>query len=206
MQIENLLFILLIAMAVLFRLLASKVGEAKKGSQNPDQRSTVTPQASEPTRRAPKETDAERIRRFLEALGQPAGSLPPPPVAHRTEIPLRPVAPIKPPPSMRPFSFPQGRLTPEERGKKAVSLHKIPEVPAPIFEVHEAALPSEPPPSAKSLPETYAIAAEPRTDAPRTETYVATLLRSSTGLRNAVILREILGPPRGLSAELIGTA
>ena len=35
MHIENLLFILLIAMAGLFRLLASKVGEAKKRQAGP---------------------------------------------------------------------------------------------------------------------------------------------------------------------------
>ena len=34
MQIENLLFILLIAMAVLFKLLASKIGEAKKRQED----------------------------------------------------------------------------------------------------------------------------------------------------------------------------
>ncbi|HYK23483.1 MAG TPA: hypothetical protein VEU75_02330, partial [Candidatus Acidoferrum sp.] len=35
---------------------------------------------------------------------------------------------------------------------------------------------------------------------------VATLLASTSGLRGAIILREILGPPRGLrTIEFIGT-
>src|SRR5207249_4713508 len=76
MHLDNLLFILLIAMAALFRLLASKAGEAKKTLQNPDQRSTTSPQLGETPRRAPVEPDEERIRKILEALGQPATSRP----------------------------------------------------------------------------------------------------------------------------------
>ena len=51
MHLDNLLFILLIAMAALFRLLAHKAGEAKKRSQKPDQRPTATPQPDQPIRR-----------------------------------------------------------------------------------------------------------------------------------------------------------
>ena len=97
MQIENLLFILLIVMAGLFKLLATKVGEAKKRQEDLDRRSATGPSAGEPMERAPVESDAERIRRFLEALGQPTGSRPPPPVVPRTDIPPRPLAPVKPP-------------------------------------------------------------------------------------------------------------
>src|SRR5437660_7335541 len=98
MHLDNLLFILLIAMAALFRLLASQAGDAKKRSQKPDQRSTATPQPDQPIRRAPVESDEERIRKFLEAIGQPATSRPPPPVVPRTNIPPRRLAPVHPPP------------------------------------------------------------------------------------------------------------
>src|SRR5438128_10417391 len=98
MHLDNLLFILLIAMAALFRLLASQAGDTKKRSQKPDQRSTATPRPDQPVRRAPVESDEERIRKFLEALGQPSTSRPPSPVAPRTDIPPRPVAPVHPPP------------------------------------------------------------------------------------------------------------
>src|SRR6266699_317110 len=97
MHLENLLFILLIVMAALFRLLASKAGQTKKKLQNPDQRLTTSPQLGELPRRAPIESDEARIRKFLEALGQPATSRPPPPVAPRTNIPPRPLAPVQPP-------------------------------------------------------------------------------------------------------------
>src|SRR6266568_7185473 len=117
MHFENLLFILLIAMAALLRLLATKAGNAKKEPQKVDQGPTITPKIGESIRRARVESDEERIRKFLEALGQPTTAKPPPPIVPRTDIPLRPVAPIQPPADMRPFSLPQRRLTSEERQK-----------------------------------------------------------------------------------------
>jgi hypothetical protein len=191
MHLDSLLFILLIAMAVLFRLLASKAGESKKGAQKTDQRSTVTPQVSEPIRRAPRETDAERIRRFLEALGQPATSTPPPPVVPRTNIPPPPLAPIQPPPG--PFSMPRGRLT---------SL-----VTSPVFEVQERQVQIEPPSDIKSPAKTAAGDSRQKTGIAATGTDIAALLQSSAGLRNAIILREIFGAPRSLqSFDLVGSA
>src|SRR6266487_6859979 len=123
MHVENLLFILLIAMAVLFRLLASKAGGTKKKLQNPDERSTTSPQLGEPPRRAPIESDEERIRKFLEALGQPATSRPPAPVVPRTDIPPRPLAPVQPPTASL---APPWKLTREERRKRMVILRERP--------------------------------------------------------------------------------
>src|SRR5205809_2136 len=109
MHFETLLFILLIAMAALLRLLATKAGEAKKRPQKSDQGSRTTPQVSKPIKRAPVESDA--------------------------------------------------------------------------------------------------IDTEPKTKGARTGTDIATLLRSAAGLRNAIILREIFGPPRSLqSLDLVGSA
>src|SRR6266540_7343344 len=115
MHIENLLFILLIAVAALFKLLTSKAGEAKKRQEDLDRRSAMRPSAAKPIERAPVESDEERIRRFLEALGQPTGSRPPPPVVPRTDIPPRPLAPVQPPPG--PFRMPRRGLISEERRK-----------------------------------------------------------------------------------------
>src|SRR5213596_1673095 len=50
MHFENLLFILLIAMAALLRLLATKAGNAKKGPQKVDQGPTITPKIGESIR------------------------------------------------------------------------------------------------------------------------------------------------------------
>jgi len=192
MHLDNLLFILLIAIAALFRLLASQAGDAKKRSQKPDQRSTATPQPDQPIRRAPVESDEERIRKFLEALGQPATSRPPPPMVPRTNIAPRPFAPVRPPPIPTARDF----LT-----RKKKQLFETPKTPGPasIFELHEAPpLPPEAPGSFKPAAEAYAMATEPKTKVARTGIDIAALLRSPTGLRNAIILREIFGPPRSL--------
>lgn len=238
LHIDNLLFVLLIGMAALLRLLASKAGDAKKKSQQPGQTPTPrpAPQREQQIERAPEETDAERIRKFLEALGQPTTSKPPPPVAPRTDIPPRPVAPVRPPPSMLPFPpAPPRPLTREEQRKRAVILHEgaagtseewlrkinypgqtvqptapkkifIPQVTkAPAFEVQEQT-PATEPPQIKSTAEAYAAAAA-RIEPAATEINITLLLRSPSGLRNAIILREIFGPPRSLQPlELVGSA
>ena len=200
MHLENLLFILLIAMAVLFRLLASKAGETKKRLQNPDQRSTTSPQLGETPRRAPVESDEERIRKFLEALGQPATSRPPPPVVPRTNIPPRPLAPVRPPP------IPTARNVLARTKRKVVEVPKTPAL-ASIFEIQEAPPSLTPKDSIKSPAERYTTSAGPKAKLSGSVTDIATLLRSTAGLRNAIILREIFGPPRSLQPfDLIGSA
>src|SRR5437870_2846832 len=93
-SLDNLLFFLLIAAAALFQMLSKAVSKA--GKKQSDE--TSTPPTPPQVRRAPTASDADRIRKFLEALGQPPTSTPPAPVAHRTDIPPRPVAPVQPPP------------------------------------------------------------------------------------------------------------
>jgi hypothetical protein len=200
MHFENLLFILLIAIAVLLRLLATKAGEGKKRPQKSDQRSRTTPQMSEPIRRAPVGSDEERIRRFLEALGQPATSKPPPPIVPRADLPPRPLAPVQPPP------IPTARNILTRRKRQIAEPPRFP-APAPISERPEAVPPRELPASIKPGVEAYAIDTESKTKAASTGTDIATLLRSTAGLRNAIILREIFGPPRSLQPlDLVGSA
>jgi len=203
---DNLLFLLLVAVALLFRWLASKAGQTSKGSEESERRSTSTPQTPPPIPHASAEADEERVRKFLEALGQPTTAKPPPPIVPRTDIPPRPVAPIQPPASMRPFSLPQRRLTSEERRKKRVILHTAPLASAHAFEVRETTLSPEPAPPIIGRPaEAYAIATEPASKPEQSKADIAALLRSRSGLRNAIILREIFGPPRSLQPlDLVG--
>jgi hypothetical protein len=69
---------------------------------------------------------------------------------------------------------------------------------APAFEVHEGPLPVEPPPIIKAPVEAYAAATRPIAKGAELKTDIATLLASKSGLRDAIILREIFGSPRSL--------
>src|SRR4026209_681810 len=168
-SLDNLLFLLLIAVAALFQLLSKALSKAGKSDSN-ETSSSPGPKGPQPIRRAPRESDADRIRKFLEALGQPPSSSPPPPVLPRTDIPPRRLAPVQPPPVI-PGMWRLPRQRPEKPDvsksdsaplEHASGLQQIvpPPVPAPgapAFEVHEA-LPVElqPPPIIKSLIESYA--------------------------------------------------
>jgi hypothetical protein len=68
-----------------------------------------------------------------------------------------------------------------------------------MFAVHETGAPPEPIPglTGATVPEDRT---QPQIAASARNIDVATLLRSPMGLRGAVIVREILGPPRGLRA------
>ena len=205
-SLDNLLFFLLIAVAALFQLLSKTISKAGKSDSN-ETSSLPKPQTPRPIQRAPRESDADRIRKFLEALGQPPTSTPPPPVAPRS------LAPVQPPPVI-PGRW---RLPREQREKPDVSqkesfpleqpsrLQQIvppPESPpaAPVFEVHEAVpVELQQPPIIKPPVEVYAATQTVAKHADFTMN-IATLLVSKSGLRDAILLREILGPPRGLQA------
>jgi hypothetical protein len=211
-SLDNLLFFLLIAVAALFQLLSKTISKAKKSDPN-ETSSSPRPQTPRPIQRAPRESDADRIRKFLEALGQPPSSSPPPPVVPRIDIPPRRLAPVQPPPVV-----PGVWRLPRERAEKAdVSptestpaeppghLQQIfpPVVPSPAGPGFQVEL--QQPPIINPAVEAYAIpkgfvvgtTADFKTD-------IATLLASKSGLRQAIILREIFGPPRGLqTVELL---
>ena len=213
-SLDNLLFFLLIAVAALFQLLSKALSKAGKSDSN-ETSSSPGPQTPRPIQRAPRESDADRIRKFLEALGQPPSSNPPPPVLPRTDIPPRPMAPVQPPPTLVPRPW---ELLREERRKRDArrkssppeqAIHPEEVIPPPVpvpaasaFEVHEGALPLEPqqPPIIKAPVEAYAVAARPSAARTDSKGDIATLLGSKSSLREAILLREILGTPRGLQA------
>ena len=212
-SLDNLLFFLLIAVAALFQLLSKTISKAGK-SDSDETSSLPRPQTPRPIQRAPRESDADRIRKFLEALGQPPTSTPPTPVAPRTDVPPRPLAPVQPPPVI-PGRW---RLPREQREKPDVSqkesfpleqpsrLQQIvppPEPPpaAPAFEVHEAlAVELQQPPIIRPPVEAYAAATQAVAKRADSTMNIAKLLASKSSLREAILLRDILGPPRGLQA------
>jgi hypothetical protein len=206
---QNLIFIIVAAVVGISRLVARITENAREQSERRKKQAQARgqqqqpPQAQQPppvfTR--PK-TDEERVREFLEALGQPAGTVPPPKIQPRTDIPPRPVAPIPPPPFPRPFS--PVLLKPiAEKARRIFTPRPatpVPEVSSEAAEpgawlreeekIEEAA--------AKFETATRATAAE---GAPaRVEGAInwRNALRSRESVRAALVLREILGPPRAL--------
>jgi hypothetical protein len=206
---ENLLFLLFIGIAFFFQILTRAATKSNKRPGDTQRRSTSMP----PVPRQQPETDEDRVRKFLEALGQPTTSTPPPPVRPRTNIPPRPVAPVQPPrgawpeisrkiPATEPrqvesakrIQFP-GQITEPPYEQKTFR----PQMPSPVFEVHQTTAAPEPPPPPITTPATaYAIATEPEVVRRKDQIDLVTLLRSPEGLRNAIILREVFGPPRSL--------
>ena len=193
LHIDNLLFLLLVAVAMLFRWLASVAAKSGKDSEDPNTRSTSIPP---PIPRAPANSEEERIRKFLEALGQAPGSRPPPPVTRRpqttlareepkrTFVPAVPKRQIATPPVVQKTSPPQAQ--------------------DPVFELKEA---PAPPPVMTTPAPVYLAATQPVIQPAEDKIDILALLRSPAGLRNAIILREIFGPPRSLqSFEQIGSA
>src|SRR5712692_8944481 len=148
---ENLLFLLFVAGAFLFQLLTRAASKTSKNADESQRRSTSRPQTPPPIPRAPAETDEERIRKFLEALGQPTTSKPPPPVTPRPTYQKPVVLPHMPPfgsplPPLttRPPDLPRkiklpGQITPTYEAKTFT-----PKVAEPArFEVHEGQIEPE---------------------------------------------------------------
>jgi hypothetical protein len=131
-------------------------------------------------------------------------------VRPRTDVPLRPVAPVTPP--LAPFSRPQGRLTrkilPRETAKPAYQEKPsvAPATEPPVFEIREeiTTTKSEPSPLVATTVEAYVAVTQEATPERKD---INRLLKSPTGLRDAIILREIFGPPRSLQPfDLVGSA
>ena len=207
MHVENLLFILLVAVAFLFQLLTRAAKKAGESYSETNRRSTPPLPAPPPVPRAAMQTDEERIRKFLEALGQPTTAIPPRPVVPRTDIPPRPLAPVQPPSG--PLSSLR-KVIREASRKRTIILHESPVGTPGEWLREESVLASaetgtQPTKILSQQTAELPIAASARPTATNLE--ITTLLSSAAGLRNAIILREIFGPPRSLQPlDLVGSA
>ena len=152
-------YLLLIVFIALVRWLASK---AKSQTQTPE--APLPPAAA--NRPIPRggsgDTEEERIRRFLEALGQPPGTTPPKIAPRRREVQPK-IFPRLPPLTTAPPPLPEPTATP-------------PPMPMEMGSVVSSAI--RRPISARSD--------------------LRLKLGTPKDLRNAIILREIFGPPRSL--------
>lgn len=200
---ENLFFLALVAVVGLVRWLA----QAAENKRNAEAAKRADPAPDTPLPRAPAQSEEERIRRFMEALGVPKGAASPPPKV--TPRPAKTILPVDP--------FPTGQ-------------HKFP----PFFPSPAKPTAPETPPQALPLPTAgTTMLAEPKREPIRSVDYnvdrnaerlageisaavqpassgggdtrkrdartgVAARLATSEGLRDAIVLREIFGPPRSM--------
>ena len=188
-HLDNFLFLIFFAVAILFQLLAraaSKTGRRPRDDSN--RRSTSSPQPR-PSSRQPEETEEDRVRQFLEALGQPTTSKPPPPVATRPTYQKPIVVPRRPIPS----PLPPLTTRPAESERRIFQ----PRSEAPTFAVEAGPPPVAPIREAEVVAASRPVASQ-SISKPEAKIDLAVLLKSTSGLRDAIILREIFGPPRSL--------
>lgn len=161
---EQLLILLLIGAGAVVKMLIERA--QNKGSDAP-------PAAPMLPRRGPApQTEEERMRKFLEALGMPSGSSPPPPVQPR-RVP-------EPPPRRIPVPPPIPRPAAEVKPKPV-------ELPREVIVV---------PPDALTPPTPTLI--EAPSPLPAGAPNFRALLRSPETARTAILAAEILGPPKAL--------
>ncbi len=171
----NLLFFLFLIIAAVVRLI-------RNAKENIGEDRPPSPE--------PQPRDSKMERALREALGNPPNTEAPPKIQPRTNLPPRPVVRIEPPPL-----FTAGGRNLWERAKAkakgprpapATVERNAPTIPIGISTLRPPVIPK----------------AEPAAAAPAVWRQ---LLRSPDSLRNAVILREIFGPPRGLQPFDSGT-
>ena len=212
-HLDNLLFLLFVAIAIFFQILTRAATKSRRRPGDTTRRSTSPSQRARPIASGSEDTDADRIRKFLEALGQPTTSKPPAPVAPRPTY-QRPAAlphvgPMKsplPPLTTRPPDLPRDIKLPGQITLTREARTFRPKVAGPpVFEIRQGPPSLEPSPVIKTAAEAYAIAIQPISKSAEAKIDVATMLRSTSGLRDAIILREIFGPPRSLQPlDLVG--
>ncbi len=205
---ENYLFLILVAVVGVIRWVL-QAAENKRNAEG-QKRGPVLPTGSSsspaPKRAAAPQSEEERMRKFFEALGVPTAGTPPPRVPPRSVTPK--VAPQKrkflP---VDPFPVPSARLN-----QPAPPLPPVVVAPPLASSGRVPALPPPPLPT----PATTVFRASPGLPAPaaefevheieldRTEKETAGLeslasrLATPQGLREAIVLREIFGPPRSM--------
>ncbi len=205
---ENILFIALVAIVGLVRWF-TQVAENKRNAEAEKQAGTpAAPVSAAPSRRAGPQTEEESVRKFLEALGVPASSPPPP------KVQPAPKQPAAPKPAPRPKIMPVDSF-PAPRGRRVDPRPPVaaPPLPPPVY-TPSAFPPAEPTrrkrarvaEAASSAFEVQDLGAalHPR----KTEAANAALvarLATPQGLRDAIVLREIFGPPRSMQPrDVIG--
>ncbi|MEO8354062.1 MAG: hypothetical protein ABI680_20220 [Chthoniobacteraceae bacterium] len=197
----NVIGLLIFAAVALINWIAQSKA-AKKAKEPQDLKSEAPP----PRSVSPDQPDPEqeRLRKFLEALGIPQDEAPPPrrmspervnppPLPKvRADLPARgkpraEVKPQRPARRIEPVSVPESAFQPPPQPVFAAAIETV--TLTDDLKNYEAA--------AFSYESLHADSDTPRRDQP---SRAARLLPSSAELRKAIVLREILGAPRGLQS------
>jgi len=201
---------------VLVFVVITKAIAASRQNQVPPPRPRDT--GPRPPRQAEQpDSEEERMRRFMEAVGLPGGGAggaggavkPPPVVRPRPQAQLRPLPPIQPPgetsyptpgrlrrartdtpPVMRPAPAPIQRVAPVQQAPSVQpAMRSVEAAPRPI---------SQKVPEAPPVAAVFSAYAQDATPAPEVYTSRGLLLdlRNPQTVRQAIVFREILGPPK----------
>lgn len=184
---DTLIFLVLAGIALVFKWFNR---ERTDETETPPPR---TPAA--PVSRAPAQSEEEKIRRFMEALGAPPGSQPPPPVRPR-QITPRPAVTRTTPPTRKPPAKPKRSWA--QPLPPLVTTPREAVLPPPVVVVPEPTAPEVvlvEPPRAVVGPQ---AATRPLPAATARRSSLGEFLRTPGSARQAMILREVLGAPRGL--------
>jgi len=214
---QNIIFIIIAAIVGISRLVSRISENARKQDQRKPPPRAQAPPTAQPVQRTPPKTDEQRVREFLEALGQAPGSTPPAKVQPRTQIPPRPLAPVQPSASMRPFAKPEFR-TWREQAKEIVVLQQPTKIAPP--ELKRVVVPPIVAAASENEPGAWIAPEQPQTVAAPTKTSIARAsdqgtqtvrasadtiwkqsLQSLEAVRTAIVLREIFGPPRAVQSS-----
>jgi len=199
--IKLIFFIVIIVGSLIVQGIKKLRGEADEEEQPTQPRRSLPtrPVAPPPTR--PYNAQSEEVRKFLEALGKPRTTPPPPPV-------LRPIAqrsPPQPPPPVRrrPVAPPPRPVLVSSQG---FSEEEEQEGPHNIITGESTRQPIRPLEQIDLSKEMEAVMVQPYKMSPVASTIptlaisrasqLAKMLADKTNVRQAVVLAEVIGPPK----------
>lgn len=177
-MLDHPIILLIVLAAGLLRWLSQRSESGKPDSERPNVPGQPIPRGGE------TQTEEERIRRFLEALGQPTTSPPPPKVAPKREFQPNKLPPLTSAPP--PLPIPVAAVTPPPPFPATRRVFTPAVVQEMGFELRDLGAQAT----------GNLLAAEQRST--KVQEGILSGLTSAQGLRSAIVLREIFGPPRSL--------